>query len=185
MINNIKKDSDTRMSKSIESLRQDLVKLRTGRASTSLLDHIEVLNYGVLVPLSQVANINVVDSRTIGVTPWEKNMVGPIEKAIMQSDLGLNPATNGMMIRVPLPPLTEDRRKDMVKIVRSEGEAAKVSVRNIRRDANTKFKDLLKDKSISEDDAKRAEDDTQKLTDKAIAEIDKILSNKEAEVMEV
>ncbi len=185
MIAGIKKDAEMRMHKSIESLRQDLVKLRTGRASTALLDHVEVLSYGSMVPLSQVANINVIDSRTIGVTPWEKNMVAVVEKAIMQSDLGLNPSSNGNLIRVPLPPLNEERRKEMVKVVKNEGEAAKVSIRNIRRDANGKFKDLLKDKAISEDDAKRAEDDIQKLTDKSIAEIDKVLAHKEAEVMEI
>ncbi len=185
MIAGIKKDAEMRMHKSIESLRQDLVKLRTGRASTALLDHVEVLIYGSMVPLSQVANINVIDSRTIGVTPWEKNMVAVVEKAIMQSDLGLNPSSNGNLIRVPLPPLNEERRKEMVKVVKNEGEAAKVSIRNIRRDANGKFKDLLKDKAISEDDAKRAEDDIQKLTDKSIAEIDKVLAHKEAEVMEI
>lgn len=185
MIAGIKKDAELRMHKSIESLRQDLVKLRTGRASTALLDHVEVLSYGSMVPLSQVANINVIDSRTIGVTPWEKNMVAVVEKAIMQSDLGLNPSSNGNLIRVPLPPLNEERRKEMVKIVKNEGEAAKVSIRNIRRDANGKFKDLLKDKAISEDDAKRAEDEIQKLTDKSITEIDKVLAHKEAEVMEI
>lgn len=185
MINDIKKDAEDRMKKSIEALRQELKKLRTGRAHTSLLDHITVEYYGSEVPLSQVANITIDDPRTLAVNPWEKPMVSVIEKAIMNSDLGLNPTTAGTLIRVPLPPLTEERRKDMIKLVKSEGEQGKVAIRNIRRDANTHIKGLLKDKEISEDDERRAEDDIQKLTDKYIAEVDKVLEEKEKDLMEI
>jgi len=185
MINDIKKDAEDRMKKSIEALRQELKKLRTGRAHTSLLDHITVDYYGSVVPLSQVANITIDDPRTLAVNPWEKPMVSVIEKAIMNSDLGLNPTTAGTLIRVPLPPLTEERRKDMIKLVKSEGEGGKVAIRNIRRDANSNIKALLKEKEISEDDERRAEDEIQKLTDKYIAEVDKVLEEKEKDLMEI
>lgn len=185
MIEDIKKDADTRMHKSIESLRQELSKLRTGRAHTSLLDHIHVSYYGTDMPLNQVANVGVEDSRTLIINPWEKSMVQPIEKAIMTSDLGLNPTTAGTVIRVPLPPLTEERRKDMVRIVRHEAEGARVAIRNIRRDANHHIKELLKEKEISEDEDRRAEDAIQKLTDKYVAKVDEILAGKEEELMAV
>lgn len=185
MIEDIKKDADTRMHKSIESLRQELTKLRTGRAHTSLLDHIHVSYYGTDMPLNQVANVGVEDSRTLIINPWEKSMVQPIEKAIMTSDLGLNPTTAGTVIRVPLPPLTEERRKDMVRIVRHEAEGARVAIRNIRRDANHHIKELLKEKEISEDEDRRAEDAIQKLTDKYVAKVDEILAGKEEELMAV
>ncbi len=183
MINEIKKDADTRMGKSIEALKGELTKLRTGRAHTSLLDHITVDYYGNPTPLSQVATITISDARTLTVTPWEKNMVGPVEKAIMTSDLGLNPATSGSVIRVPLPPLTEERRKDMIRIVRHEGEQAKVAIRNIRRDANSDIKALLKEKEITEDEERQAEEAIQKLTDKHIAEVDRLLEDKEKDLM--
>jgi ribosome recycling factor len=185
VIDEIKKDASVRMDKSIASLRQDLTKLRTGRAHTSLLDHITVEYYGSEVPLSQVSNINVEDSRTLTVSPWEKQMVQAIEKAIMKSDLGLNPATAGTIIRVPLPPLTEERRKDMIRLVRSEAEGGRIAIRNIRRDAISDVKDLLKEKMIGEDDERRTEDEIQKITDDHIAEIDKVLAQKESELMEV
>lgn len=185
MINDIKKDAEARMGKSIDALRQDLKKLRTGRAHPSLLEQITVEYYGSPMPLSQVANINIDDSRTLAVVPWEKSMVSVVEKAIMASDLGLNPNTNGDVIRVPLPPLTEERRKDMIKLVKSEGEKGKVAIRNIRRDANGDLKALLKDKEISEDEERKAEDDIQKLTDKKIAELDKVLEEKEKDLMEI
>lgn len=181
MINEIKQDAEHRMKMSIESLRSALLKLRTGRAHTSLLDHIEVEFYGSPTPLSQAANISVIDSRTLGITPWDKNMVGPIEKAILMSDLGLNPATTGTLIRIPLPPLTEERRRDMVKVVKGEGENAKVAIRNIRRDANQK----LKDAELSEDEVRRGEDVVQKITDAMIAEVDTVLASKEKELMEI
>ena len=185
MINDIKEDAKTRMGKSIESLRQEFSKLRTGRAHTSLLDHIRVKYYGSEVPINQVANVSVQDSRTLGVTPWEKNMVPEVEKAIRNSDLGLNPVTTGNLIRVPLPALTEERRKDMIRVVRHEAESARVAVRNIRRDAIHSVKELLKEKEISEDEERRAEDGLQKITDKYVAEVDKLLGAKEADLMEV
>ncbi len=185
MIDDIKKDSTDRMAKSVDSLKQELTKLRTGRAHASLLDHITVSYYGNDTPLNQVASVGVADARTLLVTPWEKNMVGPIEKAIMKSDLGLNPVTAGMAIRVPLPPLTEERRRDLVKVVRHEGEGAKVAIRNIRRDANSQYKALLKDKKISEDAERQAQEDVQKLTDRYIQDVDKMLAVKEAELMEI
>ncbi len=185
MINDIKEDAKTRMGKSIESLRQEFSKLRTGRAHTSLLDHIRVKYYGSEVPINQVANVSVQDSRTLGVTPWEKNMVPEVEKAIRNSDLGLNPVTTGTLIRVPLPALTEERRKDMIRVVRHEAESARVAVRNIRRDAIHSVKELLKEKEISEDEERRAEEDLQKITDKYVAEVDKLLGAKEADLMEV
>lgn len=185
MIEEIKKAATGRMAKSIEALRHELTKLRTGRAHTSLLDHILVPYYGSDMPLNQVASVTVLDPRTLSVTPWEKTMVGPVEKAIRASDLGLNPTTVGTLIRIPLPPLTEERRRDMIKVVRHEAEGAKVAIRNIRRDANNDLKHLLKEKQISEDQERGAQGDIQKLTDKYIAEVDKVLAAKEAELMEV
>jgi ribosome recycling factor len=185
MIDDIQKDADERMAKSVESLVHELAKLRTGRAHPSLLDHIMVSYYGSDVPLSQVSNINVEDARTLSITPWEQNMVAPVEKAIMNSDLGLNPNTAGNVIRVPLPPLTEERRKDMIRIVRQEAENARIAVRNIRRDANHNLKDLVKEKLASEDDEHRGEEQVQKLTDQHIKEIDVLLEKKEADLMEV
>ena len=173
------------MAKSVESLKHELIKLRTGRAHTSLLDHITVNYYGSEVPLNQVASITVGDSRTLVVSPWEKNMVSAVEKAILASDLGLNPVTAGTVMRIPLPPLTEERRRDLAKVVRHEGEGARVAIRNIRRDANTLLKELLKEKEITEDAERRAQDDIQKLTDKYIGEIEKVLETKEAELMEI
>lgn len=185
MIEEIQEDARTRMGKSIEAMKQGLSKIRTGRAHTSLLDHIKVDYYGSDVPLAQAANITVEDSRTLMISPWEKTMVQVIEKAIMKSDLGLNPNTAGTSIRIPMPPLTEERRKDMVRIVRSEAEATRVAIRNIRRDANSDFKDLLKEKEISEDDERHAQDAIQKLTDHFVDEVDKLLAEKESELMEI
>ena len=185
MLDEIKKDAGSRMAKSVASLQQDLTKIRTGRAHTSLLDHITVEYYGSQVPLNQVSNVGVEDSRTLIVTPWEKDMVKVIEKAIMGSDLGLNPSSAGTVIRVPLPPLTEERRKDMIRVVRHEAEGARVAVRNIRRDAMHDVKELLKEKMIGKDEEHRAEGEVQVITDKYIAEIDKVLAEKEAELMEV
>jgi len=185
MIDELKQDAQTRMRKSVESLKNDLSKIRTGRAHTSLLDHITVEYYGAAVPLSQVANVSVSDARTLAVTPWEKQMVAPIEKAIMTSDMGLNPMTAGEVIRVPLPPLTEERRKDMIKIVRQEGEGAKVAIRNIRRDVLSDFKSLQKDKEITEDEERHAQDDVQKITDRYVAMIDELLKEKEKDLMEI
>ena len=179
------KDAGTRMSKSVAALRTELTKIRTGRAHTSLLDHITVEYYGSQVPLNQASNVGVEDSRTLTVTPWEKDMVTVIEKAIMASDLGLNPATAGTVIRVPLPPLTEERRKDMIRVVRNEAEGGRIAIRNIRRDAIHDVKELLKEKMIGEDDERRAEEEIQTITDKYIAEIDKTLAEKESELMEV
>jgi len=173
------------MARSIENLKTNLSKVRTGRAHTGLMDHIQVDYYGNPTPLNQVANVTLVDSRTIGVQPWEKKMVAVVEKAIRESDLGLNPATSGDLIRVPMPALTEERRRELTKVVRHEGEETKIAVRNIRRDANENLKRMVKDKAISEDDERRGQDDTQKLTDKFIAEIDKLLTQKEAEIMTV
>ncbi|MFX1672214.1 ribosome recycling factor [Paraburkholderia sp. A2WS-5] len=181
----IKKGAEQKMQRSIEAFKSDLAKIRTGRAHTGLLDHIQVDYYGSPVPISQVANLTLVDARTIGVQPWEKKMVQVIEKAIRESDLGLNPATHGDLIRVPMPALTEERRKELTKVVKSEGETAKVAVRNLRRDANETLKKLVKDKEISEDDERRAGDDVQKLTDRFVAEIDKLVQTKEAEIMTV
>ena len=185
MLKEIMKDAGERMSKSVASLNQELTKIRTGRAHTSLLDHITVSYYGSDVPLNQVSNVGVEDSRTLIVTPWEKDMVAPIEKAIMNSDLGLNPASAGTVIRVPLPALTEERRKDMIRIVRNEAEGGRIAIRNIRRDAIGDVKDLLKEKMIGEDDERRAEDDIQVLTDKYVAEVDELLAAKEEELMEI
>jgi ribosome recycling factor len=185
MLQEIKKDAGERMNKSVQLLRTELKKLRTGRAHTSLLDHITVEYYGAQVPLSQVANIGVEDSRTLTITPWERQMVQTVEKAIMTSDLGLNPNTAGNVIRVPLPPLTEERRRDMAKVVRHEGENAKVAIRNIRRDALHQVKELLKEKEITEDDDRRAQDEIQQLTDKHIETVDKVVEEKEQELLEV
>lgn len=185
MLEEIKKDAGQRMGKSVVSLQQDLTKIRTGRAHTSLLDHVTVEYYGSQVPLNQVANVNVEDSRTLTISPWEKDMVQPIEKAIMTSDLGLNPASAGTVIRVPLPPLTEERRKDMIRLVRHEAEVGRVAIRNIRRDALGDIKDLLKEKMIGEDDERRAHDEIQAITDKHVADIDKVLAEKESELMEI
>jgi ribosome recycling factor len=184
-MNNVTQDASKRMQKAVENLQNEFKKLRSGRAHSSLLDQIVVSYYGTDTPLSQVANINVEDARTLSISPWDKQMVGAIEKAIRTSDLGLNPATTGTLIRIPLPALTEERRKDMVRIVRQEAEGARVSIRNIRRDANTSIKALLKDKTISEDDERRLEDQVQKLTDDYIAEIDKLLTEKEHDLMSV
>lgn len=181
----IRTGAQQKMDKSVEALRHDLAKIRTGRAHTGLLDHIQVDYYGSMVPLSQVANVGLGDARTITVQPWEKKMVPVVEKAIRESDLGLNPATVGDLIRVPMPALTEDRRKELTKVVRHEGENAKVAVRNLRRDANTYLKDLLKKKLVSEDDERRAQDEIQKLTDRHIADIDKLIGEKEKEILTV
>ncbi len=185
MISEIRKDAEQRMRKSMDALRADLGKIRTGRAHTGLLDHVMVDYYGSPTLVTQVANITLVDARTIGVQPYEKNMVGKVERAIRDADLGLNPATNGDLIRVPMPMLTEERRRDMIKLVKSEGEDAKIAVRNIRRDANGSLKDLLKKKEISEDDDRRVQDDIQKLTDRFVSEIDQALSAKEVDLMAV
>lgn len=184
-ISDITKSAETRMGKSIENLKLNLSKIRTGRAHAGILDHVTVDYYGSQVPVGQVANVSVVDARTLNVQPWEKNMAAPIEKAIRESDLGLNPVALGDSIRVPMPPLTEERRRDLTKVVRSEGEDAKVAVRNLRRDGNDALRRLLKDKEISEDDDRRTQDVIQKMTDKYVAEIDKIVAEKEAEIMKV
>src|SRR5690554_4275631 len=183
MINDIQKDAADRMQKSVGALSTALAKIRAGRAHTSLMDHVTVPYYGSDVPLSQVASVGIEDSRTITVTPWEKNMVSVIEKAIMNSDLGVNPNSAGMTIRIPIPPLTEERRKDLVKVAKSEAENARIAVRNIRRDANGSLKDLLKDKAISEDEQRGAEDAIQKLTDSTIKQIDEVLAEKETDLM--
>jgi ribosome recycling factor len=185
MISDVKKTAEQKMAKSIETLKADLAKVRTGRAHTGLLDHIHVDYYGTQMPLSQVANVTLADPRTIGVQPWEKKMIPVVEKAIRDSDLGLNPATSGDMIRVPMPALTEERRRDLIKVVHKEAEAAKIAVRNVRRDANDHLKKLLKDKECSEDDERRAHDELQKLTDRFIAEADRLLQQKEADLMAI
>lgn len=185
MIADIKKNADHKMQKTIETLKTDLGKVRTGRAHTGLLDHVMVDYYGSPMPINQVANISMLDARTLSVSPWEKNMVGKVEKAIRDSDLGLNPATMGDLIRIPMPALTEERRKDLIKVVRGEAESARVAVRNVRRDANAHLKESLKAKEISEDEERRAQEDIQKLTDKYIVEIDKILKAKEEDLMAI
>jgi ribosome recycling factor len=185
MIEDVKKDASERMQKSVAALSTAMAKIRAGRAHVSLLDHVTVSYYGSDVPLSQVANVGVEDSRTLTVTPWEKQMLSVIEKAIMTSDLGVNPNSAGMTIRIPIPPLTEERRRDLVKVAKSEAENARVAVRNIRRDANSTLKELLKEKEISEDEERGAEDDIQKLTDKVIKQIEQVLTEKEADLMEV
>lgn len=185
MLEDLKKDAVERMQKCVASLRNELKRLRTGRAHTSLLEHIRVEYYGSEVPLQQVASVALEDARTLTVTPWEKTMVGPIEKAIMKSDLGLMPNTAGTVIRVPMPPLTEERRRDLAKVVRHEAENARVAVRNVRRDVMNELKDMLKEKLLSQDEDRRAQEDVQKLTDKHIAEIDQVLAEKEKELMQV
>ena len=184
-IADIKKTAEHKMQKSIESLKADLTKVRTGRAHIGLLDHVQVDYYGSMVPVNTVANITLVDPRTLGVQPWEKNMVAKVEKAIRDSDLGLNPATQGELIRVPLPALTEERRRDLTKVVKHECENARVAIRNLRRDGNAALKDLVKKKECSEDEERRAQDEVQKLTDKYIAEVDKMYAQKETELMAI
>ena len=181
----VRKTAEQKMQKSLDALKTDLAKVRTGRAHAGILDHVMVDYYGSAMPIPKVANVTLVDARTIGITPWEKKMVGAIEKAIRESDLGLNPAAHGDVIRVPMPALTEERRRELTKVVKHEGENAKVAVRNLRRDANTALKDLLKGKTVSEDQERRAQDEIQKLTDRFIAEIDKALVAKETELMAV
>jgi ribosome recycling factor len=185
MIDNVKKSATARMHKSADTLKDALSKLRTGRANTAMVDHLRVEYYGSQVPLNQVANVALGDSRTLTITPWEKTMIPVIEKAIMTSDLGLMPATAGNIIRVPMPALTEERRKEIIKVAKQEAEQARVSVRGVRRDVNTELKALLKDRKVTEDEERRAQDEVQKLTDKHIADIDKILAGKEAELLEV
>jgi ribosome recycling factor len=185
MIADIKKNAELKMKKTVEALKADLGKVRTGRAHAGLLDHVMVDYYGNPTPLPQVASVTLLDGRTIGVNPWEKKMAQAIEKAIRDADLGLNPMSQGDVVRVPMPALTEERRRDLIKVVRNEGEDARVAVRNIRRDANNQLKDLLKKKAVAEDDERRAQDEVQKLTDRAIAEIDKLLEVKEADLMAI
>jgi ribosome recycling factor len=185
MLEDIKKDAADRMAKCVAALRNELKKLRTGRANTSLLEHVRVDYYGSEVPLTQVANVAVEDSRTLTVVPWEKQMVPVIEKAIMKSDLGLNPATAGSVIRVPLPALTEERRRDLTKVVRHEGEGARVAIRNVRRDVMHELKEMLKEKLVSEDVDRKAQDEVQKLTDKYVAEVDHVVAEKEKELLQV
>jgi ribosome recycling factor len=184
-IADIKKNAEAKMAKSIEALKTDLQKVRTGRAHPGILDQVHVDYYGSMVPISQVANVSLLDARTISVQPWEKGMGPKIEKAIRESDLGLNPSSQGDLLRVPMPALTEERRRDLTKVVRHEGENAKVAVRNLRRDANEHLKRLLKDKEVSEDDERRAQDDVQRLTDRTVAEIDRLVQAKEADILAV
>jgi ribosome recycling factor len=181
----LKNNAEQKMLKSLESLKTELGKVRTGRAHTGILDHVMVEYYGSMVPINQVANVTLVDARTIGVQPWEKPMSAKIEKAIRESDLGLNPAAQGELIRVPMPALTEERRKELIKVVKGEAENGKVAIRNLRRDANSSLKDALKNKEISEDDERRAQDEIQKLTDKFVADVDKLLADKEKELMQI
>jgi ribosome recycling factor len=185
VIADILSDAETRMGKSVDSLRNELVKIRTGRAHPSLLDQIMVDYYGTDTPINQVANVTVEDSRTLAVAPWEKQMVAVVEKAILNSGLGLNPSTAGNLIRIPMPPLTEERRRELVKVVKNEGENTKIAIRNIRRDANSDFKDLLKEKEISEDESRQAEDTIQKHTDKFVTSVDEVIAVKEKELMEI
>jgi len=185
MIADIKKSAEQKMRKTVEALKTDLAKIRTGRAHSGLLDHIVVDYYGTPTPIPQVGNVTLLDARTISVSPWDKKMAPAIEKAIRDSDLGLNPAATGETVRVPMPTLTEERRKDLIKVVRHEGENARVAVRNVRRDAIHHLKELLKQKKVSEDEERRAQDDIQKLTDRSIADIDKLLQQKEADLMAV
>jgi len=185
MINDVTKDAEARMAKSVEALRLELVKIRTGRAHPSLLDHIRVNYYGNEVPIKQVANVTAEDARTLAVAPWEKSMISAVEKAILQSDLGLNPNTAGQVIRVPIPPLSEERRRDLIKVARAEAEAGRVAIRNIRRDANNEFKEMIKEKMISEDDERRGQDLVQKLTDKYVKEVDQVLEDKEKDLMAI
>ena len=185
MLPAIQNDTRTRMNKSLEALRHELAKIRTGRAHPSLLEHVHVEYYGNEVPINQAASVAIEDARTLSVSPWDKNMVKAIEKAILTSDLGLNPSTAGQVIRIPLPPLTEERRRDLGKIVHHEGENAKIAIRNIRRDANHQIKELLKDKAISEDDERRAEAEIQNVTDLAVSKVDEIVAEKEQELLEI
>ena len=185
MIADVKKTTEQKMNKSLETLKADFGKVRTGRAHSGILDHVSVEYYGNPTLLTQVANVTLIDARTIGVQPWEKNMISVVEKAIRDADLGLNPSTNGDVIRVPMPMLTEERRRDLIKVVKAEAENAKVAMRNVRRDANEQLKKLLKDKQVSEDDERRAQDEVQKLTDRYVAEIDKALQAKETDLMAV
>lgn len=185
MIPELKKTTEQKMQKSLDALKADLGKVRTGRAHTGLLDHVQVDYYGSPMPISQVASITLIDARTIGVQPWEKPLVAKIEKAIRDADLGLNPATQGEMIRVPMPPLTEERRRELIKVIKHEGENAKVALRNLRRDANNHLKDALKKKEISEDDERRTQDEIQKLTDRYVQEVDKLLAEKEKDLMAI
>ena len=185
MIADVKKTAEQKMKKTLEALKHDLAKVRTGRAHTGLLDHITVDYYGTATPVPQVGNVTLIDSRTIGVTPWDRKMTGAIEKAIRDAGLGLNPATQGEVVRVPMPALTEDRRRELIKVVRTEAENGRVAVRNVRRDAISHLKDLLKQKKVAEDEERRAQDDIQKLTDRHIAEIDKMLQVKEADLLAV
>jgi ribosome recycling factor len=185
VIPELKKTTEQKMQKSLESLKADLGKVRTGRAHTGILDHVQVDYYGSMMPINQVANSTLIDARTIGVQPWEKPLVAKVEKAIRDSDLGLNPASQGDVIRVPMPALTEERRRDLIKVVKHEGENAKIAMRNLRRDANTHLKDALKKKLISEDDERRAQDDIQKLTDRYVIEVDRLLAEKEKDLMAV
>ena len=185
MIAELKKTIEGKMQKSIEALKADLAKVRTGRAHTGILDHVQVEYYGSMVPINQVANVTLIDARTLGVQVWEKPMAGKVEKAIRESDLDLNPSAQGELIRVPMPPLTEERRRDLAKVVKGEGENAKVAIRNLRRDANNSLKEAMKNKEISEDEERRAQEDIQKLTDRYVAEVDKLLAQKESELMAV
>jgi ribosome recycling factor len=185
MIDDIKKDAQARMAKSVDALRHELAKIRTGRAHPSLLDHIAVDYYGTATPIKQVANVTAEDARTLAVSPWEKAMVQVVEKAIMQSDLGLNPSTAGMVIRVPMPPLTEERRRDLIKVARQEAEQGRVAIRNIRRDANSELKEMVKEKMISEDEERRGQELIQKLTDQYVKEVDQVLEEKEADLMSI
>jgi ribosome recycling factor len=185
VIDEILVDAENRMGKSVESLRSELVKIRTGRAHPSLLDQIMVDYYGTDTPINQVANVTVEDSRTLAVAPWEKPMVAVVEKAILNSGLGLNPSTAGNLIRIPMPPLTEERRKELVKVVKADGENAKIAIRNIRRDANSDFKDLLKEKEVSEDESRQGEERVQKITDKFVTSVDEVIAAKEKELMEI
>ncbi|MCF8178992.1 MAG: ribosome recycling factor [Sulfuritalea sp.] len=185
MIPELKKTSEQKMQKSLEALKADLAKVRTGRAHTGILDHVQVDYYGSMVAITQVANVTLIDARTIGVQPWEKPMVGKVEKAIRDSDLGLNPASQGELIRVPMPALTEERRRDLIKVIKHEGESAKVAIRNLRRDAISHLKDALKKKEISEDDERRTQDEIQKLTDRYVAEVDRALAEKEKDLMAI
>jgi ribosome recycling factor len=181
----VRKTTEQKMHKSLDALKTDLAKVRTGRAHTGLLDHIAVDYYGTPMPIPKVANVSLLDARTLGVSPWEKKMLGVIEKAIRESDLGLNPATQGDMVRVPMPSLTEERRRELIKVIKHEGENAKIAMRNLRRDANHALKELLKSKAVSEDEERRAQEEIQKVTDKHIADIDKMIAGKEAELMAI
>ena len=184
-VTDLKKSTEQKMHKSLDTLKTDLGKVRTGRAHTGLLDHVTVDYYGTQTPIPKVANVSMLDARTLGVSPWEKKMLGAIEKAIRESDLGLNPASQGDMVRVPMPPLTEERRRELIKVIKHEGENAKVAVRNLRRDANHALKEMLKKKVVSEDQERRTQDEIQKLTDRHIVEVDKLLAGKETELMAV